>query len=253
MKSVRLLAAIAILSSTAACGSVQREAPSDVAVDESTLGPPGAPSCLEGFGTCLDLRDNVDAPTGPSGAPLRFDCYGACGASCSMQNKATTQTTRCQSWSDQHRTLTYDIASGSTHPFCRWHDSCYLECAKRYDEVNDPTYACCTAYCDYGCEGPAAFNTSCNAGRYAPHWWERSVAGGIAFQRVCGNVDDYVGPTCRAGAVPNASAPDWSTANCLAWASTAAGIDPGAYAPSDGLVSFTKLADVGAWLPGACP
>jgi hypothetical protein len=217
---------------------------------------PEAPRCLEGFGRCLDLSDTPDAPRGPGGTAVTFDCYGACGASCDMQNKTVTTATRCQTWrgsAEKHRTLTYRVLSGATHSFCRWHDSCYLECAKHYDEAGDARYGCCTAYCDYACQSPQAFNTSCGAGRYAPWFWERTVTGGIAMQRVCGNVDDYVAPTCRSGHVPNANAANWTTLDCVAWATTAAGVDPGSVADSDGTVSFTELASVGAWQPGACP
>jgi hypothetical protein len=216
-------------------------------------GEPAAPHCLPDLGPCEDIRDTANPPVDPSGKPMVFDCYGACGASCNMVNKSVSQTQRCQDWpgaTSQHRLLTYELVTGGTHEFCTFHDACYMQCNVRFLDT-DPAYSCCTAYCDYGCENPLGFNDSCDAGKYQTD--HGTFWGAIAFQRVCGNVDDYVPATCKAGKIPDAASPTWSHADCAVWATTAAGIDPGSLATITGKTTFTKLVTTGDWAPGPCP
>jgi hypothetical protein len=95
------------------------------------------------------------------------------------------------------------------------------------------------------------FNDSCDHGHYETD--HPSITGAMAFARVCGKVDDYVPATCLAGKVPSAENPTWSFGQCLKWATTAVGNDPGTTVPSTGKTSFTKLVEKGAWTPGHCP
>jgi hypothetical protein len=214
---------------------------------------PSAPPCLPDVGACKDLRDTEHPPLDPKGVPIVFDCFKGCGASCNSVQKSVGRAERCQDWPGavpKHRTLAYEVLTGATHEFCTWHDKCYLQCNVRFTD-DTPDYGCCIAYCDYGCENPMGFNDSCDHGRYETD--HPSLTGALAFQRVCGNVDDYVPATCLAGKIPDAENPTWSFPQCLAWATTSIGHDPGGSVPSTGKTSFTKLVDKGPWSPGRCP
>jgi hypothetical protein len=222
-------------------------------IQSAVVGLP--PKCLPGT-RCKKLDPPV---RDPNGNIISFDCYGACGASCKLAGYTTQTVDRCQDDPGppaRHRIVKYDLITGNTHPFCRWHDACYLECAKAYGDGGN-TYDNCVAMCDYACVNPYAMNRSCTKGKYAPGFWNRNVCGAVAIQRV-DDPDKYVPICCKAGMVPDPSvrAPwGWSRpADCLAWASTAQGPNPIAdAAPADGTVTFSELSVIGDWQAGACP
>jgi hypothetical protein len=124
-----------------------------------------------------------------------------------------------------------------------------MNCDIQYGE-DDPRYGCCTSYCDDACVDPVGFDASCDAGHYVPD--HTNLLSGIAMSRVCGDVNDYIKPTCGNGPVPDANAPTWTAGDCALWATTAIGVDPGNDASSTGKLTFTKLLVTGDWASGPC-
>lgn len=79
-----------------------------------------------------------------------FGCFHACGASCACAGrKDSTQTLN-----HGGRSCRYQVIQCNTHPFCVWHDQCYMDCDNTMPNALRRTG--CYRQCDTGCVTGAA-------------------------------------------------------------------------------------------------
>jgi hypothetical protein len=209
------------------------------------------PAVLEGTSPIHPaINDNA-------GRPISFPCLGACGASCDLMNKTEHDVDVCLAGTcrpGKHRIARYHQITGASHTFCTWHDSCYLECSKAFENDDKDRYELCARWCDFGCVSPNNWSRSRDAGDYSPSFWDRTVMGGLVFQ-MTGDDDDRrrsIATTRPAGAVPPKT---WVDADCAGWGLTGflgSNVATDLVA-SEGTIAFTELVSVGDWVDGGCP
>ena len=144
----------------AAAGGCGQAASVD-AVSESSaaLSTPDAPEYVPGtrpvdFRIQRTLVDATLPSVDPTGAPLVFDCYGSCGASCALHDGDTFTKTHCRALPEGQLLLAdYTHHTGYAHAFCEFHDECYLHCNAAFVWGSSDAQWC-RSYCDFACVEP---------------------------------------------------------------------------------------------------
>jgi hypothetical protein len=225
----------------------------------STSGEQCAPG-VAGVPKFLDHTRPIDsAIADEDGQPVQLECFGACGAGCNLPRKREVTVQLCEDSpaagcsTKQHRILSYRRIDGASHPFCSWHDTCYAQCAIRFERKAPGDYSMCTRWCDFGCGSPESYNASHLAGTSTRGGSGGTVFGDTAFEATGSDADRerWIAMTAPAGPVPQPRT--WSDSDCGAWTTTAVGSSVVADAPSaDGTIEFSALESVGPWEPGGC-
>ena len=209
--------------------------------------------------TLKDTKPAYPVFVDKGGKPVNFPCYGACGASCNLQQKRDETVTTCEESPcgdrTRHRFLAYRKLTGDTHTFCTWHDSCYLQCSESFENGSPSEYKKCTRWCDFGCVSSAEFNRDQAAGSFDPHTATPTPLGRVVLAAT-GNDDDrnrWIAVTKGAGPVPQPQT--WHEDDCGIWALTA--IDSNGitdtFASTDGTAVFSALEGTSEWQDGRCP
>lgn len=119
-----------------------------------------------------------------------FECFGACGASCSCAGRRDSTA----SIQVGGRSCTYQVTECNTHPFCVWHDQCYLDCDNSMP--NALRRSGCYRQCDSACvtgsspwsgyaDPPGSYSLS-DCVRWARHRDSAPATGRMKFSRLQG-------------------------------------------------------------------
>lgn len=96
----------------------------------------------------LYVSDPV-VPSDPA-APQGFGCFLSCGRSCECINRVNGKTTTTV----EEFLCDWETVTCNTHPFCRWHDTCYRNCDITFPgKIDDGNFSrsLCYLSCDAGC------------------------------------------------------------------------------------------------------
>lgn len=119
-----------------------------------------------------------------------FPCFGGCGPSCACAGRRDST----QSLQHGAQTCTYQVIQCNTHPFCVWHDQCYLDCDNSMP--NAVRRSGCYRQCDSSClsgsapfsnypDPPGSYSLS-DCIRWARHTQSAPTTGTMTFSQLQG-------------------------------------------------------------------